>query len=113
LYFAAGGWTLLILTALGGLRGTVVQSCIVAALLVASAACLYINARPWRVAGQIVEELRAADLTAHPAVVANWQARLGEDLKVEGGVPTEYRGVTIFRNGYPEFLRSIASSPPR
>ncbi len=46
------------------------------------------------------------------ASAAEWQARYGEGLEVKDGIPTVYKGVYLFVNGYPE-VRAMSGRWPR
>jgi hypothetical protein len=99
LYFPAIGWGLLVsyfvATLCTSRRAMVLTS---ACLFAWSTAWLTLNLRPWREAAGIVREFAAQGTSG------TWQERYGNALVVQNGVPIEYRGVVLFRNGYPEFL---------
>ncbi len=115
LYFAAAGWALLV----AQLAGAVIQKRLVFVMAAASAAvvlfsCLQINLQPWRVAGELVEDMTAALRAGDPVdgTVRAWQARTESEIELKDGVPSQYRGVGIFINSYPEFERRVRSQVP-
>jgi hypothetical protein len=110
LYFAAIGWALLVTQMLGTLlqgKKTLTIGAFVGYMVFASA-CLYVNTRPWRTAGEIVhgviDELEAG--RDPRADAETWRARYGDGIEVKDGIPTVYEGVYLFVNGYPE-LRAM------
>jgi hypothetical protein len=108
LYFAAFGWAVLVATLATHLvHNRTILVFFIATLSLIYAWSLSVNLRPWRVAAAVVSDVEKAHRQAAPVgpVVNAWQAGLGQSLLVEGGIPREYKGVTIFRNGYPEFVK--------
>jgi hypothetical protein len=113
LYFAAIGWALLtthLLTTVLTRRRTF-GAALVAQILV-SFASLQINVRPWRTAGEIVSSVAAAVEEGRPVELASaeWQKKYGDGLELKDGIPSTYKGVYLFLNGYPE-LRTMLSNP--
>jgi hypothetical protein len=112
LYFAAIGWALLLAQLL--MTVLIPRRALNAAFLgtiLISFLSLQVNIRPWRTAGEIVSivatairEGRSASLRA-----TDWQRRYGNDLEVKDGIPTVYKGVYLFVNGYPE-LRAMLTT---
>lgn len=115
IYFAAFGWALLITQLLTTL---LVRRRVIAAAFTAWVAVMFVvvqvNIRPWRTVGEIVNEVEANLRQGRsPARSAGeWEAKYGKGFEVENGIPTLYRGVYVFANGYPE-LRSMLSAPQK
>ena len=112
LYFASMGWAVLVaqlLTTILSRRRSFVAALVI--IIVVSFGSLQVNLRPWRTAGEIVGRLAAAIKEGSPAIgSAEWQNRYGEGLEVKDGIPTVYKGVYLFVNGYPE-LRNLLTDP--
>ena len=106
LYFAATGWALLVTQMLGTLlrRRKAVMIVAVVSYIALAWACLQVNAKPWRTAGEIVRDVVSALQAGKDpkASVAIWREKYGNGIEVKDGVPTVYEGVYLFVNGYPE-----------
>jgi hypothetical protein len=115
LYFAAIGWAVLtaqLLTTVLGRRRTMGAALV--AIILISFASLQINVRPWRTAGEIVSSVAAAIREGRFSELSTveWQNRYRGGLELKDGIPSVYRGVNVFTNGYPE-LRTMLSQPDR
>jgi hypothetical protein len=105
LYFAAIGWAVLVaqllMTVLIPRRA--LGAAFVGAILILFLS-LQVNIRPWRTAGEIVSRVATAIREGGTANVsaADWKARYGNGLELKDGIPTVYKGVYLFVNGYPE-----------
>jgi hypothetical protein len=110
MYFAAIGWSILVtqlLTTVLGRRQALAAT--FASFLIFLFVSLELNIKPWRTAGEIVgtvEEVIREGRSASDISAADWQARYGDGLELKDGVPTVYKGVYLFVNGYPE-LRAM------
>ena len=108
LYLASLGWAVLVAEITRRLaRDRTGMLVIAGILIVAYSGALWGNLRPWRTAGAIVADLqdahrKRADLTP---LITGWSAALGPSLLIRDGIPREYQGVMLFRNGYPEFVK--------
>jgi len=116
LYFAAIGWALLVTqlltTAFGQPRTLrVVFGGVILMMFVS----LQANVKPWRTVGQIVRNIESAirEGKSPERDTADWKAKYGDGLEVKDGVPTVYKGIYIFVNGYTEFRTMITSSRPQ
>jgi hypothetical protein len=71
-----------------------------------------VNVKPWRTAGDITSEVAAAlkQGKSPERTFDYWQARYGEGFEVKDGIPTVYRGVNVFINGYPELRTMLSKS---
>lgn len=109
LYFAAVGWALVISELIiRTVPRPAVQVIVGVALALALAVALRGNLRPWQTAGEMIHALDSGlRQGSSPADVFNeWQTRNGIALRFNAaGLPDNYQGVYIFRNGYPEYLR--------
>jgi hypothetical protein len=109
LYFAAIGWALLVTQLLTTvlIRRRALTLAFASFILILFAS-LQVNVKPWRTAGEIVGSVAAAIREGHSPEVnaADWRARYGDGLELKDGIPTVYKGVYLFVNGYPE-LRTI------
>jgi hypothetical protein len=107
LYFPTVGWGILVghlLISVFRSRRTLVLAATV--LLVTNVILLRVNLRPWHAGAQIVRELYHEPAEgAGPVTRERWRERYGDGLVMEDGVPREYRGVVLFRNGYDEFVK--------
>jgi hypothetical protein len=107
-YFAAMGWALLVtqlLTTVVNRRRTLIVT--FASYIVFLFVSLQVNATPWRTAGEIVRSVATALRKGESNLsTADWQARYGDGLELKDGIPTVYKGVYLFVNGYPE-LRAM------
>jgi hypothetical protein len=115
LYFAAIGWALLVtqlLTTVAVRRRALTVA--FAAFIVILFASLQVNAKPWRTAGEIVDSVATAirEGTSPELNAADWQARYGSGLELKDGIPTVYKGVYLFVNGYPELRTLLMHSEP-
>ena len=112
LYFADFGWALLVAHLLTTVLATRrARLAAFAALIAVSFAALKMNAAPWHTAGDIVDRV-AADIErghAPEASADDWRARYGDGVEVKDGIPTVYKGVYLFVNGYPE-LRAMLTA---
>jgi hypothetical protein len=111
LYFAAAGWAIVLTELLRGLPNRIAMAAGVAALLALSFVFLRANARPWDVADAVVTTMRQEALRGEPTLdtMTRLRSTYGPGFRLKNGIPDSYRGVTIFRNGYPEFLRLSVS----
>lgn len=113
IYFAAFGWALLVTQLLITL---LVHRRIVAgafaALMVVMFVSLEINIEPWRTAGRIVNdvEMSLRQGRSPERSIDQWQATYGSGFEVKDGIPTAYRGVPVFLNGYLELVTMISAS---
>ncbi len=113
LYFAAIGWALLtaqLLTTMLVRRRTFGAALV--SIVLISFASLQLNVRPWRTAGEIVGSAAAAIQEGRSPAMSSteWQNRYGDGLELKDGIPSVYKGVYLFDNGYPE-LRTMLSKP--
>jgi len=111
-YFAAAGFGLLIAEAVGAITPTRAWSSVVgAAIGVGLSVSLALNLQPWLRTADLVEMMRRAVLSGGDvnAAVIGWQARHPRGLVIKDGVPDSYQGVWVFRNGYPEFVKSAGN----
>ncbi len=107
LYFATAGFALVVADALTAVvRSRPLWTFCVVGLAIGSAVSLEVNARPWRTAGAFVTALRTGihDGKSPGDVTREWQAHRAAGMAVRGGVPQEYQGVGVLKNGYPEFV---------
>jgi hypothetical protein len=116
LYFAAIGWAVLtaqLVTTVFIGRWTL-RAALVSIILL-SFASLQVNVRPWRVAGEIVRSVTAAvkEGRSPELSAAEWQNRYGDGLESRDGVPTVYKGVYLFVNGYPQLRTMLSESSGR
>jgi hypothetical protein len=109
LYFAAVGWAFIMSELIiRTLRRPAAQVTVGVALTLALAVALRGNLRPWQTAGQMIHALDSElQQGSSPAdVFDDWRTRHGVALRFNAaGLPDNYHGVYIFRNGYPEYLR--------
>lgn len=112
LYFAAAGWALLVSELLVLIRRRAVLAAVVCGIAIAFAMVLQLNLRPWRVAGDVVVSMQRGVRNGKSAQAAleQWQAQHPVHMIIVNGIPREYQGVSIFNNGYPEFVEIEASS---
>jgi hypothetical protein len=77
-----------------------------------SLASLQLNVGPWRTAGEIVGSVAAAieEGRSPERSSAGLRDKYGDGLELKDGIPTVYKGVCLFVNGYPE-LRTMLSKP--
>jgi hypothetical protein len=108
LYFATAGWAVLVAQLLTVIRHRIALAAAVATVVIGSFLFLRVNVRPWDVADAVVTTMRDAALHGHAPLEAAemFATSRGITLQWKNGVPESFEGVTIFRNGYPEFLRS-------
>jgi hypothetical protein len=107
LYFATAGFALVVADALTAVvRSRRLWAFCVVALAVGSAISLEVNVRPWRTAGALVTALRDGihDGKSPGDGTREWQVHGAAGMSVRDGVPQEYQGVGVLKNGYPEFL---------
>ena len=113
LYFAAIGWAVLTaqLVTTVFIRRWTLRAALVSIILL-SFASLQVNVRPWRVAGEIVRGVTAAvkEGRSPELSAAEWQTRYGDGLESRDGVPTVYKGVYLFVNGYPQLRTMLSES---
>jgi len=107
IYFAAAGWGVVIAQLATALRTTAFVAPALALVMAMYGACLRVNLRPWLAVEDMMVALRHGASTGEPlsTTVDGLKARYGSGLKVENGIPSEYRGVWILLNGYDEFRR--------
>lgn len=107
LYFAAIGWSLLVAQLLTGIGRRTAALLTAITLIVGSALCLRFNTRPWDVASDFVLAVRDAARRGEDPTRAVERMATERGIKLTRGdsAPDSYQGVTIFRNGFPEFLR--------
>jgi hypothetical protein len=108
LYLPFVGWTLLLLDALTStVRRPLVATLIVVLIVTGSAVALRLNLRPWNTAAEAVAVMESAVQRGSDPLAAlrSWERGRSIQLLRRGGVPSEYQGVYIFRNGYDEFVR--------
>ncbi len=111
IYFASGGWALLVTQLLSTLlRDRRAYGAAFAALTVVMVVALRLNTEPWRTAGTIVDDVEANLRQGHSPArsVEEWEAKYGTGFEVKNGLPAVYRGVNVFVNGYPELCGMIA-----
>jgi hypothetical protein len=107
LYFATAGFALVVADAFtAAVRSRPLWAFCIAAVAVGSAISLEVNVRPWRTAGEFVTALRDGihDGKSPGDVTLEWQAHGAAGMIVRDGVPQEYQGVGVLKNGYPEFV---------
>jgi hypothetical protein len=113
LYFAAIGWALLVTQLLTTvlIRRRALALAFVSFILILFAS-LQVNLKPWRTAGEIVASVAAAirEGKSPDASAADWRARYGDGLELKDGIPTVYKGVYLFVNGYPELRTTLSKS---
>jgi hypothetical protein len=113
LYFAAIGWALLVTQLLTTvlIRRRALALAFVSFILILFAS-LQVNLKPWRTAGEIVASVAAAirEGKSPEASAADWRARYGDGLELKDGIPTVYKGVYLFVNGYPELRTTLSKS---
>lgn len=113
LYFPAIGWALLVtqlLTTVLARRLALTLAC--ASGIMVLFGSLQLNIKPWRTAGTIVDDIAAAvkEGRAPERSPADWQLKYGDGLESTDGIPTVYKGVYLFVNGYSE-LRTMLTNP--
>lgn len=109
LYFAAAGWAILVthlLTTTWVRRGATLTA--VVAVIGALFLSLQANIRPWRTAGEIVDRLVAVVRAGESPETVDWRAAYGDGLEIQHGLPTVYKGVYLFVNGYDELRARLA-----
>lgn len=110
LYFAAFGWAVVLSALISGVvRAPRWIAAATVLLAIGMAVALNVNLRPWRVAGEVVNVMKAAiSQNASPSDrLAEWATRHHVRLTFRGSVPYEYGGVGIFINGYDSFVRHV------
>ena len=116
LYFAATGWALLLaqlLTTVLWRRRALVTTFL--GFIIGSFVSLQANARPWDTAAEIVQSVAASIQEGRSpyASAADWRLRYGDGIEVKDDVPTVYKGVYLFVNGYPELRQMLTTPNPR
>jgi hypothetical protein len=109
LYFEAAGWGVLVASAIAAVGDERVRRLVAAALCVVLALALHLNLAQWRTAGQLVTVMEAAGRRGEPPDrrAQVWASERALDVTFSDGIPRQYRGVGIFVNGYPDFLRRL------
>ena len=108
LYLPAFGWSLIVAWIVTTVCTSDVARLTASMILACSLAlALTVNLRPWRTVGQTVNAMAAAvKQTGDPsAVLTPLRERHAGGWIFKDGIPTEFGGVGVFINGYPEFLR--------
>ncbi len=108
LYFGSIGWAAFVAVSVEAVwQGRRAFATAGTVLLCVSAVCLALNLRPWTVAADLVRAMEAAaDHGRDSAADARrWAEETGAPIQFEAGLPREINGVSIFLNGYPEFVR--------
>jgi hypothetical protein len=105
-YCASAGWALLVSELLVPVVNAQRKKVAAFALAASCAVLLAFNTRPWRQAGDLIAAMREDVQRGGDgrAAAAAWQARTGQPLQMEDGIPVALEGVDVFRNGYREFV---------
>ena len=107
-YFAAIGWAFLVTQLLTTI---VARRRALAATFVSFIAFLFVslqvNVQPWGTAGEIVSAVATTIREGRSDI--DWQTKYGDGLELKDGIPTVYKGVYLFVNGYSE-LRAMLTN---
>lgn len=108
LYCAAAGWAIIVaeMVATAVPRPKVFVA-VAVALTAASASSLYLNARPWLMARDVINALEVSSAAGSgvDAELRRLRAMNHPGMTWKDDVPYTYKGVGIFINGYNEFLK--------
>ena len=93
------------------MRSTRMRSLAIPTLAILLTVALHLNLRPWRAAGELVNEMASgpSGSASEAQIIATWERAHEPGLVLKNGVPQVYNGVGIFINGYAEFSQDVHS----